>query len=64
MRKLKDLELVVGIFVVLTLMLGALVVHYRGLLQAGPVELQSLSNRNISFETDFSVCVIGASAAI
>ena len=53
MRKLKELELVVGIFVVLTLMLGALVVHYRGLLQAGPVELQSLSNRNISFETDF-----------
>ncbi len=53
MRKLKDLEIVVGVFVVLTLMLGTLVVHYRSLLQAGPVELQSLANRNIAFETDF-----------
>ena len=53
MRKLKDLELVVGVFAVLTLMLGVLVVHYRGLLQAGLVEMQSLASRNISFETDF-----------
>lgn len=53
MRKLKDLELVVGVFVVLTLMLGTLLLHYRSLVQAGPVELQSVSSRNIAFDTDF-----------
>ena len=53
MRKLKDLEIVVVVFVVLTLMLGTLVFHYRSLLEAGPADLRRLSRRNIVFETDF-----------
>ncbi len=53
MRKLKDVEIIFVVFSSLTLLLGALVIHYRGVLRDYPSGFESFTARNIEFVTDF-----------